>query len=156
VIKRYRWHALEALRRAQRARAESAFASARARLTAVQEVRSRAERALLAHQASTPPAPADSNFTSVLELQHGAAYSEQHRRTARELSALLGQAQAELAAAEAELARAERAVARASADKLVIERDRLRFEGEQLRARDAREQAELDDRVKKEPNSARN
>ena len=156
MTKRYRWHALEGLRRAQRARAEIALASARGRLTAVQEVCSRAERALLAHREGAPPPPADSNSTSALELQHRAAYSEQHRRIARELAARLGQAQGELAGAEAGLARAEQALAQASADKLVIERDRLRFEGQQLRARDAREQAELDDRVKKAPNSARN
>jgi hypothetical protein len=152
VTKRYRWHALEALRRAQRARAEIAVASARTQLTAVQEVRSRAERALLAHRANAPPPPADSNATNALELQYSAASSERHRRITRELAARLGQAQAEFAGVEAELARAEQALAQASADKLVIERDRLRFEGQRLRAVDAREQAELDDRVKKAPN----
>jgi predicted amino acid dehydrogenase len=130
--------------------------SARSRLTRVLEVRSRAERALLAHRGNTPPPPADSSSTSALELQRIAAYSEQHRRTTRELGARLGQAQVELEGAEAELASAQRALALASADKLVIERDRLRFEGQRLAARDAREQAELDARVKKAPNSARN
>ena len=152
MTKRYRWHALEGLRRAQRARAEIAARSARTRLTAMQEVRSRAEQALLAHRANARHSPADSNATSALELQHSAAYSDQHRRITRELAARLGQAQAEFAGAEAELARAEQALAQASADKLVIERDRLRFEGQRLRARDAREQAELDERVKKAPN----
>ena len=156
MTKRYRWHALEDLRRAQRARAESALAAARRRLTAMQEVCFRAEEALLAHRANTPPPPSDSNSTSALELQRSAAYSEQHRRITRELAARLGQARAELASAEAELASAERALAQASAAKLVIERDRLRFEGQRLRARDAREQAELDGQVKKAPNSARN
>jgi hypothetical protein len=156
VTKRYRWHALEDLRRAQRARAEGALASALSRLNAVQEVCSRAEQALLAHRANTPPPPADSNATSALALQQSAAYSEQHRRVTRELAARLGQAQADVAGAKAELTSAERALAQASADKLVIERDRLRFEGQRLRARDAREQAELDGQVKKAPTSARN
>jgi hypothetical protein len=156
VTKRYRWHALEELRRAQHARAESALAAARHRLTAVQEVCSRAERALLAHRANTPAAPADSNATSALELQQSAAHSDHHRRIARGLATRLGQTRAELAEAEAQLASAERALAQADANKLVIERDRLRFEGRRLRERDAREQAELDAGVKKAPNSARN
>ena len=156
MTKRYRWHALEELRRAQHARAESALAAARHRLTAVQEVCSRAEQALLAHRANTPPPPADSSATSALELQQSAAYSAQHRRIARDLAARLGQAQAEVASAEAALASARQALAQASADKLVIERDRLRFEGQRLRARDAREQAELDSQVKKAPHSVRN
>jgi hypothetical protein len=156
VTKRYRWHALESLRRVQRARAETELASARTRLGAAAELCSRAEQALLAHRANTPQRPADSNATSALELQRSAAYSEHHRRAARELSARLAQAQREQAGAEADLARAQRALALANADKLVIERDRLRVEGERLRASDAREQAELDDQVRKTPNSARN
>lgn len=156
MTKRYRWHALESLRRAQRARAETEVASARSRLNAAQEVRSSADQALLAHSANTPRTPADSNSTSALELQQSAAYSQQHRHVTRELTARLAQAQRDVAGAEGDFARAQQALARASADKLVIERDRLRFEGERLRARDAREQAEVDDQVKKAPNSARN
>jgi hypothetical protein len=156
VTKRYRWHALESLRRAQRVKRESEVTAARSRLAAAEDARSHAEQALHAHHANSPPSPADSSSTSALELQRSAAYSQHHRQAILALSARLADAQHEASRRQSELEHAQLALARASADKLVIERDRLRFEGERLRARDARDQTELEDQVKKAPNSARN
>jgi hypothetical protein len=143
--KRYRFDAVESLRRAQRWRAELAVCRARESMERASAELATAQQALLAHRRSVPLSPADSTFTSVLELQASALYERRHAETSELLCGRLAQRKHALAISSAALKMAQAALEHTLAKVRVVERDRLRVQRARLRERDACDQAELEE-----------
>jgi hypothetical protein len=143
---RYKWHAAETLKQAQRAAATRALAQAERALARAIDDAAEAQRALAEHDARAPTSQAfDDGATRALELQRAAAYAEHHGELARALRAQLANAQAQVIALQAAVGRDRTALATAHAGEQAIERDRERFEREQRKRAEQSEQRELDE-----------
>ena len=143
---RYRWHAAETLKGAQRAKAALELARAERTLAGALADAAEAERALAEHVARAPAAATSEDGTMhAFELQRAAVYLDRHGEQARALRAELTRARAHVEALQATVVQSRAALAAAHEGEQAIERDRERFERDQRRRAEQGEEREIEE-----------
>jgi chromosome segregation ATPase len=143
---RYRWHAVETLKGAQRANAALELARAERTLARAVEDAADAERALAEHAAQAPDATTSEEGTMrAFELQRAAAYLDRHGEQARALRVELTRARAHVEALQATIVQRRATLAAAHEGEQAIERDRERFERDQRKRAEQGEERELEE-----------